>query len=192
MYLKICPLQFWVPNVVAKGPYLVPISWKRTVATWVPMGTLFSCWVPIGSPFLFQGPHFLYLGLRDACKFNGDSISSQCLINCDNTISSLNESHACLSVKSLQHSPKSSSCPLPLASGTSRLEALVPGEEGAVGEGKPMSRSSRFSSSNIGTFFSETSILFALWQSCSLYVQDAESSLKLEKKIFSGRIWHLV
>ena len=171
MYLKICPLQFWVPNVVAKGPYLVPISWKRTVATWVPMGTLFSCWVPIGSPFLFQGPHFLYLGLRDACKFNGDSISSQCLINCDNT----NESHACFS-----------------ASGTSRLEALVPGEEGAVGEGKPMSRSSRFSSSNIGTFFSETSILFALWQSCSLHVQDAENSLKLEKKIFSGRIWHLV
>ena len=103
MYLKICPLQFWVPNVVAKGPYLVPISWKRTVATWVPMGTLFSCWVPIGSPFLFQGPHFLYLGLRDACKFNGDSISSQCLINCDNT----NESHACLSVKSvlLQYIP---------------------------------------------------------------------------------------
>ena len=67
------------------------------------MGTLFSCWVPIGSPFLFQGPHFLYLGLRDACKFNGDSISSQCLINCDNT----NESHACLSVKSvlLQYIP---------------------------------------------------------------------------------------
>ena len=73
------------------------------MATWVPMGTLFSCWVPIGSPFLFQGPHFLYLGLRDACKFNGDSISSQCLINCDNT----NESHACLSVKSvlLQYIP---------------------------------------------------------------------------------------
>ena len=24
----------------------------------VPMGTFFSFWVPIGSPFLFQGPHF--------------------------------------------------------------------------------------------------------------------------------------
>ena len=28
MYLKICRLQFWVPILVAKGPYLVPISWK--------------------------------------------------------------------------------------------------------------------------------------------------------------------
>ena len=74
MYLKICPLQFWVPNVVAKGPYLVPISWKRTVATWVPMGTLFSCWVPIGSPFLFQGPHFIHLEPKSTWKVHAATI----------------------------------------------------------------------------------------------------------------------
>ena len=36
-----------------------------TVAKWVPMGTFFSFWVSIGSLFLFQGPHFLYLGIKN-------------------------------------------------------------------------------------------------------------------------------
>ena len=34
-----------------------------TVATWVPIWGTRSPWVPIGYPFLLQGPHFLYLGL---------------------------------------------------------------------------------------------------------------------------------
>ena len=64
----------------------------------VPMGTFSVFWVPIGSPFLFQGPHFLYLGLRKAWKVN----AANNLINCDNTPST-NESHACLSVS--EHFP---------------------------------------------------------------------------------------
>ena len=32
----------------------------------VPMGTFFSFWVPIGSAFLFQGPHFYKLWLKNA------------------------------------------------------------------------------------------------------------------------------
>ena len=43
-----------------------------TVAKWVPMGTFFSFWVSIGSLFLFQGPHFLYL------RLNKERMKSQC------------------------------------------------------------------------------------------------------------------
>ena len=65
-----------------------------------PFQLLGPYWVPISVP---RSPFSLFRAYRDACKFNGDSISSQCLINCDNT----NESHACLSVKSvlLQYPP---------------------------------------------------------------------------------------
>merc|ERR1712032_1086559 len=36
------------------------------LGTWVPMGTFFRFWVPIGSPFVLQGPHFLYFKLKSA------------------------------------------------------------------------------------------------------------------------------
>ena len=50
------------------------------LGTWVPMGTFFRFWVPIGSPFVLQGPHFLYFilslsfKLKSAWKVSADTI----------------------------------------------------------------------------------------------------------------------
>ena len=74
---------------------------KCTVATWVPIWGIRSPWGPysvFGSPFLFQGPHCLYLMLKNAWKVHALPLSIvDDKITCDNT----HESHANLSKKSV-------------------------------------------------------------------------------------------
>ena len=123
----------------------------------------------------------------------------------------------------LRHSPEPSSRPCSPASPycmddsecKSVLEALAPGEGGAVGDGKPwkgevggdlplregwnsspISRSPRSSSSNMEIFYLKHQFFLealkmakwqiAKWQTAKLLaVQEAKSSLKLGKKYFS-------
>ena len=70
------------------------------------MGPHLRDWAPIGSPFLFQGTHFLIYGIGTREKSMQPLSNGDHLITCDNTTST-NESHASLSVKSvlLQNDP---------------------------------------------------------------------------------------
>ena len=82
----------WVMHCGHMGPHL---------GDRVPMGTFFSFGVPIGSPFLFQGPHCVYLRLKNAWKVHAVPLSIvDNKITFDNTTST-HESHANLSVKSV-------------------------------------------------------------------------------------------
>ena len=113
--LHLCALYIYIPRL---SYYNHPIQLKSKIGNRfldthcgqvgphlrdrVPMGTFFSFWVPNGdSPFFFKVPIFFISCLRTREKSMQPLSNVGNLITCDNTTTT-NESHASLSVKSVQ------------------------------------------------------------------------------------------